>query len=198
MCHQTDHQHALISDCSSPLTALRCWAQPLHPRPHGHAVTSHHGRPPAVSVPSLTTSCSPLLRSHVSSPLDFPRTARSPKPPIQTRRGPRALSSFGLIRSGSSTAFSSPCLDPRSLAPLPSPLHSRPLFTPSLQSRARAHPSEPLPASCTCRPSRPFHLSCLSTPRSYRSPTLPLPTPTRKVRPGVHEQKRLPRGSPVW
>lgn len=181
----TPHRTPVLDSAPPPQAPWPCCD--FTPRDGPRPSRSPPSRPPARLCSALTfrlRSTSPELRG---APNRQFKHAEAPGP-----------SSFGLIRSGSSTAFSSPCLDPRSLAPLPSPLHSLPLFAPSLQSRGRGHPSEPLPASCTCRPSRPFHLSCLSTPRSYWSPTLPLPTPTRKVRPGVHEQKRLPRGSPVW
>lgn len=89
ICHQTDHRHALISDCSSPLTALRCWAQPLHARPHGHAVTSHHGTAPGRLGPlphDLLLASAPLSRfvsARLPQNCSEPQTANSntPRPP---------------------------------------------------------------------------------------------------------------------
>lgn len=83
------HRHLLISDCSSPLTALRCWAQPLHPRPHGHAVTSHHGTAPGRLGPlphDLLLASAPLSRfvsARLPQNCSEPQTANSntPRPP---------------------------------------------------------------------------------------------------------------------
>lgn len=116
MCHQTDHRHPLISDCSSPLTALRCWTQPLHPRPHGHAVTSHHGTTPGRLGPlphDLLLASAPLSRfvsARLPQNCSEPQTANSntPRPP---GRPPSGL--FG------------PAAAPRSLRPAWIPGHWR-------------------------------------------------------------------------